>query len=325
MFIGVSRVVLLLVSCTVALASVTSHAQPYPNRPVRIVMAFPPGGTADALLRPLAAKLGERLGQPVVIDSKPGANGNVGTEIVAKAPPDGYTLILGGIGPFATNSALYPMAFDPVKDFVPVTLLAFIPNVLVVDQATAFNSVADVVAEAKRNPGKLSYGSSGAGSSNQLAAELFKQTAGVDIVHVPYKGGAPAQVDIMGGRLTMMFDSMPAASPLVQSKKLKALAVTSRARQPSMPEVPTMLELGYPNFVTASWFGILAPAGTPPDIVAILNREIVAAMALPELRERYASQGLDVSTGTADQFKAFMAAETAKWHRVMKEAGIKAD
>lgn len=325
MFIGVSRVVLLLVSCTVALASVTSHAQPYPNRPVRIVMAFPPGGTADALLRPLAAKLGERLGQPVVIDSKPGANGNVGTEIVAKAPPDGYTLILGGIGPFATNSALYPMAFDPVKDFVPVTLLASIPNVLVVDQATAFNSVADVVAEAKRNPGKLSYGSSGAGSSNQLAAELFKQTAGVDIVHVPYKSGAPAQVDIMGGRLTMMFDSMPAASPLVQSKKLKALAVTSRARQPSMPEVPTMLELGYPNFVTASWFGILAPAGTPPDIVAILNREIVAAMALPELRERYASQGLDVSTGTPDQFKAFMAAETAKWHRVMKEAGIKPD
>lgn len=302
----------------------SSLAQSFPNKPIRFVLPYTPGGTTDALLRPLAQRLSETLGQAVVVENKPGANGIVGSDFVAKSAPDGYTLVLGAIGPFAVSGALQKLPYDPVKDFAPVTFLASVPNVLVVLPSMPVNSVAELAAHAKTRVGELTYGSTGPGSSNQLAAELFNLAAGIKTTQVAYKGGAAAQVDLLGGHITMMFDNLPAAAPHVKAGKFKALAITSLKRQAVLPEVPTMDELAYPKFEAGSWFGALAPAGTPRAIIDRLNGAIVSAMREPALRDRYVSQGFDLNPGSPEQFAAFMQNETVKWHRVVAEAGIKA-
>ena len=314
--------------CTALLATAALHgfalAQAYPNKPIRFVLPYTPGGTTDALLRPLAQRLSETLGQPVVVENKPGANGIVGSDFVAKSPADGYTLVLGAIGPFAVSSALQKLPYDPVKDFAPVTFLASVPNVLVVLPSMPVNSVADLVAHAKTRAGELTYGSTGPGSSNQLSAELFNLAAGIKTTQVAYKGGAAAQVDLLGGHISMIFDNLPAAMPQIKAGKFKALAITSLKRQAALPEVATMDELGYPKFEAGSWFGALAPAGTPRAIVDRLNAAMVAALRDPALRDRYVSQGFDLNPGSPEQFAAFMQSETVKWQRVVSEAGIRA-
>ena len=309
----------------VPIASAPVFAQSFPSKSIRFVMPYPSGGSADALLRPLAQRLSETLGQPVIVEPKPGANGIVGTDFVAKSPNDGYTLVLGAVGPFAVSSAMQKLPFDPVMDFAPVSFLAAVPNVLVVHPSTALKSVAELVAYAKSRPGQLNYGSAGVGSSNQLAAELFNLAAGVNIAHVPYKGGSLAQIDLLGGRLTLIFDNLPAALSHIKSGGLKALAVTSLRRQASLPDVPTMDELGYAKFEAASWFGALVPAGTPRPVIDRLNAAIVSAMGEAALRDRYLAQGYILNPGTPEQFADYMKSETAKWHRVVKAAGIKAD
>lgn len=305
--------------------STLAIAQPYPSKPIRFVLPYPSGGSADGLLRALAQRLTETLGQPVVVESRPGANGIVGSDFVAKAPSDGYTLILGAIGPFAVSSAMQKLPYDPVKDFAPITFLAAVPNVLVVHPSTPVTSVAELVAYAKTRPGQLNYGSAGTGSSNQLAAELFNLAAGLSITHVPYKGGAPAQVDLLGGRLTLIFDNLPPSVPHIKSGGFRALAVTSPRRQPALPDVPTMNELGYSNFEVGSWFGALAPAGTPRPVIELLNTAMVSAMREISLRERLMALGFDPNPGTPEQFAEFIRAETVKWARVVKSAGIKVE
>jgi len=316
----------LVLASAVLLAGIAgASAQSFPTKPVRLVLPYPPGGSGDAILRPMVPKISEALGQSLVIDSRPGANAVVGTDLVAKSAPDGYTLILGALGPFAVLGAMGPLPFDPVKDFAPVSFLATQPNVLVVHPSLPVNTVAELVAYARANKGTLNYGSSGPGSSNQLAAELFNQTAGLDVVHVAYRGGAPAQLDLLGGRLTLMFDSLPAAIPHIKEGKLKALAVTSRARQPSLPDTPTMIEAGFADFETGSWFGVLAPAGTPRPIVDQISAAIVKVLREPEMRERFIAMGFDVNPGTPQAFADFLKAESTRWHRVVKEAGIKSE
>ncbi len=297
-------------------------AQSFPSRPVRIIVPYPPGGSADALIRPLAQRMSDKLGQPVVIENKPGANGVVGMEYVAKSPPDGYTIVLGAIGPLSVTGAMQKLPFDPVKDFLPITFVASVPNVLVVNSVSPVKSVPDLVALAKAKPGQLNYGSAGPGSSNQLAAELFNQAAGLTIVHVPYKGGAPAQVDLLGNQITLIFDNLPPSLPHIKSGSFRPLAVTSRARQPSLPDVPTMIELGYARFEAGSWFGLLAPAGTPPAVIETLNAAAVGALREPELRTSLVGQGFDVNPGTPADFARFIREETEKWGNVVKVAKI---
>ncbi|MFO1323129.1 MAG: tripartite tricarboxylate transporter substrate binding protein [Burkholderiales bacterium] len=313
-----------------AFASVaaTANAQaPYPNKPIRIVVPFPAGGTTDILARAVAQKLTETTGQPVVVDNRPGAGGNIGAELVAKSPPDGYTLLMGTVGTHAINASLYKsMPFDHVRDFAPVILVAGVPNVLVVNPSLPVNSVQELIAYGKANPGKLNFASSGNGTSIHLAGELFKTTTGVQMAHIPYKGSAPALVDLMGGQVQLMFDNLPSALPQIKAGKLRALAVTSAQRSSALPDVPTVAESGLPGFEASSWFGLLAPTGTPKDIVAKLNGEVAKWLATPEAKEKLASQGAIVAGGlTPDDFARHIAAETAKWQKVVKESGAKVD
>lgn len=301
-----------------------AQASAYPARPIRLVVPYPTGGSADGLVRPLAQRMAELLGQPVVIENKAGANGIIGADAVAKSAPDGYTVLLGAIGPNAVAGLLQPLPYDPARDFVPLAFLASVSNVLVVSAGSPLRSVADVIAAAKARPATLTYGSTGNGSSNQLAAELLKLAAGVDIVHVPYKGGAAMQTDLMGGHLSILFDNLPAAQPQIKAGTFRPLAVTSLKRQPDLPDVPTMDESGFPKFETGAWYGLLLPAGTPKPIVDQLNAVVVRALSEPALRERYQSQGFDLNPGNAEQFADFVVAETAKWKRVIQAAGIKA-
>ena len=299
-------------------------AQTYPSKPIRIIVPYATGGSADGLMRPLAQRLAEMLGQPMVIDNRAGANGIVGSDFVAKSAPDGYTLLLGAIGPVAVSSLMQPLPYDPVRDFVPVAFLASVSNILVVSSASTVKTVRELVVFAKAHAGKLSYGSTGVGSSNQLAAELFKLAAGVDIIHVPYKGGAPMHVDLIGGHLTMLFDNVPAALPQIRGGAFRALAVASLRRHPDLPDVPTMDEAGYPKFETGAWYGVLAPAGTPRPIVEQLNTAIVRALREPALRDRYISQAFELNPGSPEQFGEYIQAELTKWRRVINAAGIKA-
>src|SRR4030095_5020494 len=275
-----------------ALVSPLACAQTYPTKPIRLVVPFPPGGATDILARDVAQKLSDAWGQSFVVDNRPGAGGNIGSELVAKAAPDGYTLEMGTVGTHAINASLYAkMPYDHVKDFVPVILVAGVPNVLVVNPSVPVNSVAELIAYAKANPGKLNFASSGNGTSIHLSGELFKVMAGVQITHVPYKGSAPALQDLLGGQVQLMFDNLPPSLPQIKAGKLKALAVTSTTRAAALPDVPTMAESGLPGFEASSWFGVLAPAGTPPAIVAKLNAEIGKWLASPEAKEKLAKQG----------------------------------
>jgi tripartite-type tricarboxylate transporter receptor subunit TctC len=320
----------LVAACTCALtlaAEVTRAQQPaYPAKPIRIIVPFAPGGATDILARAIGQKMTEGLGQPVIVDNRPGAGGNIGSDVVAKAQPDGYTLLMGGVGPNAINATLYPkLPYDAANDFAPVAHVANVTNLLVVHPSVPAKSVKELIAIAKARPGKLTHASSSPGSAGHLAGEMMKIMAGIDMVTVNYKGSAPALVDLISGQVDLMFDNMPPSLPHIKSGKLKALAVSGGERTSVFPDLPTIAESGLPGFDAGSWFGILAPAGTPPAIVNRLNAVIMKSLTSPELRERLSSQGAAPVGGTPEQFGRHIRAEIAKWAKVIKAANVKLD
>jgi len=317
-------------SLAATLAILAPHAaraaDAYPAKPVRFVVAFPPGGGTDIIARAIAQKLAERIAQQVVVDNRPGAGGNIGTDIVAKSAPDGYTMLMGSAGPLAINASLFgKMPFDPIKDLAPVTLAASTPNVLVVHPSLRVATVKELIALAKARPGEINFASSGHGTPAHLAGELFNSMAGVKMVHVPYKGAAPALADLLGGQVQLMFSTMPPALPHVKDGKLRALAVTSAKRSPAAPDLPTLDEIALPGFEANTWHGVVVPAGTPATIVARLNREIVAILHLPDVVERFSSQGAEALGSTPEEFAAYIRSETLKWAKVVRDSGAKAE
>src|SRR5919204_1321855 len=306
------------------LVSHAALAQSWPTRPVRFLVPFAAGaGINDIMARLVGQHLGAGLGQPVIIENRAGAGGIAGTEAAAKAAPDGYTFLMTNVS-LVTSAYLYSkLSYDPQKDFVPVTLVATSPLMLVVHPSVAAKSVQEFVALAKANPGKLTFGSGGVGSTPHLSVELFKSAAGFDAVHVPYKGGAPALNDLMGGQLSFMIENMPGTMPFVKQGKLRALAITSAQRSPLEPELPTLAESGVPGYEVVGWQGLFAVAGTPPEIVARLQAEVAKALRLPEMRERLAALGAEPVGSTPAEFGAFVRAEHARWSQVIREKGMR--
>jgi tripartite-type tricarboxylate transporter receptor subunit TctC len=304
-------------------ASLPGFAQTYPDRPIKIYHGFAAGGGADLLLRTLLPQLSENLGQQVVIEYRPGAGGNIAMEAVARAAPDGYTLLMGTPG-LAINPSLYAnLPFDPIKDFAPVSLIGTVQNVLIVNPAFAAKDVRELIELARANPGKLNFASSGTGTSLHLAGELFKVSTGVDIVHIPYKGGAQAMTDVISGQAEMMWNVLPSALPQIKAGTVRALAVTGKVRSESLPDIPTMREAGVPDYTAITWNGILAPANTPKAIIAKLNDAIVKALRTPEMKGKYAAIGQDLAWSTPEEFAAFIAEERARWSKTIGTAGIK--
>jgi tripartite-type tricarboxylate transporter receptor subunit TctC len=316
-------------ACLLALAAAFSGsalAQAWPSRPLKLIVPYPPGGSADILARAIGQKLADGLGQSVIVDNRPGAGTAIGAEATAKATPDGYTIMLGTVSSHAINPALTPgLKYDPVKDFAPVSMVALIPFVLLVHPSLPARNVRELIALAKAKPGSLNFSSAGSGTSNHLAGELFKSMTGTFMVHIPYKGSAPALTDLLAGQVNLMFDLVLTAQPHVKSGAARALAVTGLERSASLPNVPTVAESGVPGFEVSAWFGFFAPAGTPAAIVTALNAETVKAMRAPDLRERLAGQGADAVSSTPEQFAAYVKDELAKWTRVVKASGMKAD
>ncbi|WP_370880634.1 tripartite tricarboxylate transporter substrate binding protein [Variovorax paradoxus] len=297
----------------------------YPDKPIRLLVPFAAGGTTSVLARSLADRMSKALGQPFIVDNRPGAGGNIAMEAVARSAPDGYTLLMGPIG-LAINPALYPkLNFDPVKDFAPIGLYGGVANILAVNAALPIHSVKELIAYAKANPGKLSQGSSGNGSSSHLAGEMFKASTGIDILHVPYKGGAPAMNDVLAGQTSMLFDQVPAVLPQVQGGRVRALAVTTAQRSSAAPDIPTMAESGVPGYDVNVWFGILAPAGTPAPVVTRLNTEMNKILQDPEFRASLTKMGVDPMPGTPAEFSAFLDKELQRWAQVVKSSGAKLD
>ena len=315
-----------LLASALALPAAAQSPAAYPSRPVRLVVPFPPGGPLDIVGRTIAQKLTEAWGQSVVVDNRPGAGGNIGADLVAKSPPDGYTILMGALSTHAVNPSLYAkMPYDAVKDFAPITLVAITPNVLVVNASLPVNSAREFVAYAKANSGKLAFGSGSNGSAGHLAGELFKVETATDIIHVPYKGGAPATQALLAGDTQFMFDNLANAMPHVKAGKLKALAVTTAQRSKLAPELPTMAEAGLPGFDITTWFGLLAPAGTPIDVIAKWNAEVTKILNAPDMRERLTAQGAEPAPMTPDQFAAFIQSEIPKYARIVKASGAKVD
>ena len=313
------------------IASVSVAQTAWPTRPVKIVVPFAPGGTTDILARAMAPELTKAFGQPFVVENRAGAGGNVGADVVAKAPADGYTILMGTVGTHGINKALYAkMPFDSQKDFAPITLVAGVPNVMVMNTEKAktlgINSVADFIKYAKANPAKFSMASSGNGTSIHLAGELFKSRTGIFMTHIPYRGSGPALLDLVGGTVDVMFDNLPSALPQVKAGKLKAFAVTSAARSAAVPDLPTIEEAGkLPGFDASSWFGLLAPAGTPPDIVSRIQQEVTKSLGTAAMKEKLLAQGAIPGGNTPDQFNSFINAEHVKWAQVVKASGAKVD
>ncbi len=298
-------------------------AQAYPARPIHLVVPFPPGGSTDILARALALKLAEGFAQAVIIDNRPGAGGSIGAEAAARAAPDGHTIMMGHLGTLAVNPAIYKnLPYDPVKSFAPVALMAMVPSVLVVNPQVPAQSAAELVAYARANPGKLTYGSAGSGSTSHLTTEYFKLATGTDILHVPYKGIGPMLTDLISGQLSLGINGAPAVMAHVNSGRLRALAVTGAKRLPSLPRSPTLDEAGVKGFDASGWYGIVAPAGTPAEIVLRLNSEIRRIMQTPELRARLDAEGAIPAAGSPQEFGAFIASEIARWGAVLKRAGI---
>jgi tripartite-type tricarboxylate transporter receptor subunit TctC len=311
--------------CAVALALGCACAQAYPDRPIKLVVPFAPGGSADLVGRLLAQQLSESWGQPVVVENKGGASGMLGNEYVAKSPPDGYTLTVGTLGPFAVNQTLYEhVPYDNLRDFAPVTLTGISSHILVAHPSVPVQNVSELIALAKRKPGQLTFASSGTGNATHLTFELFKARAGIDIVHVPYKGGGPAMADLVGGQVRFSFASMASAVPFVRSGRLRAIAVSGGERSALFPDVPTLAESGLPGFASEDWQGILAPARTPPEVIDRLNGEIARILALPEVKAKLTAAGFDPKPSTPQWFGQFIQAETLKWARLLKGIGIKA-
>ena len=307
----------------VALTAVAA-AQDYPTKPVRLIIPFPPGGSNDVVGRMIATQLSEKLGKQVVVDNRAGAGGVIGTEIAANAAPDGYTLSIISLA-HAVNPWLYKLNYDPIKSFAPVGILASGPNVLAVNPGLPVNSVKDLVALAKQKPGDLQYASAGIGSFQHLGGELFKLEAGVDMLHVPFKGGGPAMIDVIGGHTKLVFSSLVQTTPHIKSGKLKALGVGGLKRNPVLPDVPTVAESGVPTYEAVNWWGIVAPAGTPQPIVDKLHEAITAVQTSPEVQKQFSSEGAEIVQMTSAAFGTFMQSEMKKWERVVKEGKIKAE
>jgi tripartite-type tricarboxylate transporter receptor subunit TctC len=312
--------------CFAALTAATAaSAAGYPDKPITFVVPYTPGGATDAVARIIGHKLSERLGQLVIVDNRPGAGGNIGSASVAKAPADGYTMLLATTAN-AINESLYTkLPFDTRKSFTPVTQLVALPNVLIVNSSVPATSVKELIALAKAKPGQLNYASAGMGSSTHLAAELFKSMAQVDIVHVVYKGSSPALADLRGGQVHMMFDNMPSALPQLDGGKLRALAVTGTKRSLSLPNVPTVAESGLPGYETVAWHGVVLPAGAPKEVVTRLHDEIVKVLAMPDVKERLRVLGIEPVGSTPEQFDAHIRSEITKWAKVVKASGARVD
>ncbi len=312
-----------IAAAVLCLSTAFAQVQNYPSRSIRLITPFPPGATTDALSRIIGQKMLESWGQNVLVDNRPGATGMIGTELAAKSAPDGYTLV-NVISSHIVHKHLFKkVPFDAIKDFEPVVLLARAANILVVHPSVPVHNVRDFIAFAKARKGQLVYGSAGTGSSNHLSAEMFKQAAGIDMEHIPYKGGAPAVNDLLGGQIPVMMASMLTASPHVRARKIRALVTTSAKRQRVLPDVPTLQESGFPGFEADEWWAILAPAGTPKDIVSKLNTEIVRIFDLPDVKERIGNLGTEYIGGTPDGLGKFMRDEAVKWEKIIKNAGIK--
>ena len=319
-------------ACALPLAAIamaftgTALAQTWPSKPIRIVIPYAVGGSSDITGRLIAKSLSVRLNQPVVVENRAGAGGTLGHEVVAKAPADGYTLLFSAAGPLAVSPHTYSkLSYEPIKGFEPITLVATQPLLLVVNPALKVNNVAELIKEAQTRSGKLSYGSFGNGSAAHLAGEYFKTLAKVDMVHVPYKGSGPALVDLVGGQIDLMFDVFSTAAPLAKSGKLRPLAITANERSPQFPDVPTMEQAGVTGFEAGTWFGLLAPAGSPKSVIEQLSKTMNLILEEKDLRETLASQGASVRGGTPAQFSTFFLAEYDKWGKIVKAAGVKAD
>ncbi len=306
-----------------AAALPSAHAQAWPSRGLRIVVPFAPGGSTDIFARLVGDRLATALGQPVVIDNRPGAGGNIGADAVAKSPPDGYTLLMATTGVMAINNAMYKnLSYDSEKDLKPVIYIASITNALIVPADSPFKSVSDVTAAAKAAPGRVSFASSGAGSSTHMSAELFRLMTGTELLHIPYKGSGQAMPDVISGRVSMMFENMPGAVGHIKGGKVRVLAVTGLQRTPAMPDVATIAESGVPGYDSLSWSGIAAPAATPPEIITRLNREINAILASADMRQKLAEQGAEAVGGTPEAFGQHIARERQKWSKVVRDAAI---
>ena len=322
------QIVNLLLACSMLIGASGAGAQaPYPNRPITIVIGFSAGGTTDIIARLISDELRKALGQPIVIENKPGAGGNIGAEIVAKAKPDGYTLLMGSVGPLAVNASLYKrMPFDNLKDLAPITLVAHVPNMLVVNPRTVpAQTFQEFVALAKANPGKYFYASTGSGTTSHLSGVLLNLQAGLDLTHVPYKGAVALNDVLSGESVQCMFATIPSAIQLVRGGKLRALAVTSLQRSGGVPDVPTIAESGFPGFDASSWFGLVGPAGLPREIALKIQGEVARILKEPAMREKFIQQGADPIGNTPDEFGKYMKDETAKWAKIVKASGAQAD
>jgi len=307
-------------------AHTATDAQSYPSRPIRFIVPYVPGGGADIVARVTAQKLTDAFGVPVVVDNRAGAGGNLGTALVARAAPDGYTLLMGNVGPIAINISLYKsLPYDPIRDLSPVSLLAVYPNVLVIHPSLPAKTVPELIAYAKARPGQVSYASAGSGSSTHLAAELFRSMAGIEMTHIPYKGGAQALVDVIGGQVQMYFSSVLGALPHIRGGRLRALAVTSARRTRVAPDLPTFAESGFSGYEANNWLGMLVPAGTPAPIVTRLNQEVVRIFQQPDVQEKLSAQGGDAEAGSPAQFAEYIRVEMKKWAKVVKDSGARAD
>jgi tripartite-type tricarboxylate transporter receptor subunit TctC len=316
-----NRMVVAALCCMFAFPA--SAQQDYPAKTVRIIVPFAPGGSTDIFARYIADKLAPALAQPVVVENRAGAGGNIGAEAVARAAPDGYTLLMATTGVMSINNALYKnMTYDAAKDFDPVIFVASITNVLVVPPELPANSVRELIALAKEKPGSLSFGSSGAGSSTHLSSELFKSMAGIDILHIPYKGSSQALTDLIAGRIAMIIDNMPGAISFIKAGRLRALGVTGSKRSPALPDVPTIAEAGLPGYESLSWSGIAVPAGTPKDVIARLNRDIATILTQPDIRDKFAQAGADPIGGSPQEFAEHIRGEREKWSKLIRERGI---
>jgi tripartite-type tricarboxylate transporter receptor subunit TctC len=310
----------------IALAAAPVRAQAWPAKPLRFIVPFPPGGATDVLTRTIAPKLSEGFGQQVVVDNRSGAGGMIGVQLTAKAPPDGYTMVLATFGPIAINPSLYAkMPYDPVKELAPVSLAGNIYNVLVVHPALPASSVKELIALARQRPGELNYGSSGPGAADHMAAELFQVMTRTRMVHVPYKGGPLAMVDLISGNLQLMFSTVPTASGLIKAGKLRPMAIANSTRFPAMPELPTIAEAGVAGFAVNNWCGVFVAGATPAEVIARLNTELVKALAMPDVRTRLLEVGLEAVSNSPDAFAAYIRTETEKWARVVRQANIKVE
>ncbi len=315
-----------LLALVLALSAGPAVAQAFPSKPVRVIVPYGAGGTSDILARSLQPRMQESLGQPILVETKPGAHGNVGAEFVARSAPDGHTVLLADIGALAISPSVYPkLPFDPAKDFAPVTMISYSPHVLAVHPSVPVASVRELVAYAKANPGKMNFAVSGVGGAPHLAGIEFAARTGVQWTYIPYKGGAPAVADVIAGQANVIFNGMLATWPSVKGGKLKGIAISSAQRVASEPNTPTVAESGLPGFETGSWQGVVAAAGTPREIVARLNSEFARAMNTADMKERLAQQGTEVRTGTPEQFGDFIRSEMARWAKVVKDSGAKFD